>query len=253
MICLTDNDIFKEEKIGWGAHSDVYRICLNNAILIEEAEFKSIVVKLPKKGKWYIDEILSKITSLKNAGLRTLSFAKKINLRGIDTLLVEDLNNDDETIFVSPNTRIINYETEKILHHLTQKVLEDNGQYKMEENSKAEEYRRENKLDEIINFKEDLSIFLNEMKTSEIAGITLFKDCFFFSSSLKTTSTKIDYKIADFDCVNCDNLMINEDLQGLNQKEFIASYQEFVEKYFNASPLKTGYIEYLTKIDDSIK
>lgn len=253
MICLTDNDILEEERIGCGAHSDVYRICLNNAIPIEEAEYKRIVVKLPKKDKWNIDEILSKITSLKNAGLRTLSFAKKINLRGIDTLLVEDLNKNDETTFVSPNTKVINYKEDEMLHNYTNSILGNNESYERVENSKAEEYRKKNKLDEIINFEEDLSIFLNEMKTSETAGITLFRDCFFFSSSLKTTSTKINYKIADFDCVNCGNPMIDEDLQGLNQKEFIASYQEFIEKYFNESKLKKGYIECLTKIDDGIK
>ena len=159
----------------------------------------------------------------------------------------EDLNNSNEIIFVSPNTKIFDLEEFNLIQSLSDKILEKEVESKTEReffNSEAEIFRSENLLIDIIDFENDLEKFSKEIRS--ISNIDLFTDCFFFSSSKINKSTKIDYVIADFDNVNINSPVDQTSLQNSNLSEFLGSYSEFICNYFEVSEKRDYYIEFLT-------
>lgn len=246
MIIIKGNDIAINTRIGGGSFSDVHRISLNKAIQIGNRQLSKIVVKIPKENKWKVDEILSKIIAIKNSSLRTLNFAQKIILDYREVLLLEDLNDSDEIIFVSPNTRLVDHQQEELVHSLSQTVLGKQEPYVRQENSEAELFRYKNLLEEIIDFEKDIDVFLSEITNASNVNVILFTDCFFFSSSKISSVTKVDYKIADFDNINL-NQSSSKTVRDNNQKEFVRSYWEFIKKYFKESQKKEYYLAYLDK------
>lgn len=246
MITITDSDIVAKTRIGGGNFSDVHRIILNRDVQIGNRQLNKILVKIPKENKWKVDEILRKIIAIEKCSLRTLSFAQKIILDDREVLLLENLNDSDEVIFVSPNTRLVDHEQEELLHYLSQTVSGKHEQYIRQENSEAEAFRHNNLLDEIIDFEKDIDDFLSEITNVSNVNVLLFTDCFFFSSSKTHAVTKVDYRIADFDNINL-NQPSKKALTENNQKEFVRSYWEFVKKYFKESQKKEYYLAYLDK------
>ena len=202
MITIIGSDIVTNTRIGGGNFSDVHRIILNRDVQIGNRQLNKILVKIPKENKWKVDEILNKINAIENCSLRTLSFAEKVILDAREVLLLEDLNDSDEIIFVSPNTRLVDHQQEELLHSLSQKVLGKQEPFVRQENSEAEVFRNDNLLDEIIDFENDIEIFLSEITNASNVGVELFIDCVFFSSSKTIGVTKVDYRIADFDNIN---------------------------------------------------
>lgn len=246
MITITGSDIIENKRIGGGNFSDVHRISLSKDIEIGNRQLSKIVVKIPKENKWKVDEILNKIIAIKNSSLKTLNFAEKIILDHREVLLLEDLNDSDDIIFVSPNTRIVNNQKEELLHSLSQTILGKQEPYVRQENSEAELFRYQNQLEEIIDFEKDINVFLSEITNASNVGVELFIDCFFFSSSKTSNVTKVDYRVADFDNINLNQPSIKV-LRENNQREFARSYWEFVKKFFKESQKKDYYLAYLNK------
>lgn len=249
MLSINTDQIIREEKIGCGAFSEVFRVELKRKISINGSLIDKFVVKKSRQGALKFDETIDKFTALKKQNVKSLTFVEKILINGEIVLLVEDLNDSIRKTFVSPNTKIIDIELHKQMELLSNSILKKetgNKSDKCHFNSVAELYRSENLLTEIIDFEKDIDTFLLEIKS--ISNMELFTDCFFFSSSLVDRKTKIDYVIADFDCINFNDYYSKFNIMRSNQSEFLRSYYEFVYKYSEDSERKKYYIEYLDKL-----
>lgn len=244
MITITQEQIIGNKEIGRGSFSEVRLIKLKSKI--ENLDTDEILIKKSINGKLEIDKTIEIHKNLKKQGAKTLEVVEKITLENEYVLLVENLNNTKDIVYVSPNTKILDLEKHELLAEL-EKMESFKATQNKHLNSEAEVFRSENLLSNLLNFKEDLEKYISEI--SSIKNIILFTDCFFFSSSKISKHTKIDYKIADFDCID----FTDEDYyyNSANVIQFLSSYSEFISKYLEESEDKTIYLNYLkTKIEE---
>jgi hypothetical protein len=254
----------KKELIGNGAHWTVYRITT-----VENNLSKSIVFKEPKYQN--SDKNIGNYNLVISSNLPTLSRFSKKNINGVEGIEAEDLNPlNCDGYYVSPNTvrtsenlasLLLKYiqDTQQIIPDEFKEVISDymkdpekiaNDRDKLLEIKilkGAEKYVYENKISAISNFKSFLIKSKSDMKIASDNRIELFTDAFFFRVS--ETTTEIDYKIADFDCIishKKTNVSPVNLLKG-NISYFETALIEFIE-FFIEKAHKAAYISELKKV-----
>lgn len=254
----------KNEIIGEGVFWIVKRL-----LFFDDGIEKSMILKESKKCS--IDDVEKNIKKFKliiSIGLPTLTWFRKAE-NDIYSIEAEDLNppNNCDGYFVSPNTitngltfasevaRFIapyadrnsilknhenNLELIDYLHDIM-KAYRDGDKLRVKYLLKgAECIVYSNKIKEIKNISNFLIQVKRDMNKAANNNIQMFVDAFFFR--VKDSTSQIEYKIADFDCVNLCNDIHNckSNLYEFNLNEMLRSLLEYVN-YFVVEDKKNEY------------
>ena len=241
-----------EEFIGNGANWNVKRISITH-----NGKTTSVIHKESIKNTSVNPNIVNynEVTSSK---LPTLSFFRQKTIDGVEVIEAEDLNPINcDGFYVSPNTAKNSpscaSEIVKFLDSSNKKNTISNQckQFDISEYLRnperisddldklheirilqgAEKYVYENKIKTISNFSHFLNASKTDMKIATNNKIELFSDAFFFRVS--ASDNKIDYKIADFDCINLNSDIDKEELLSANKSYFETSLWEFIDFFID--------------------
>ena len=239
-----------KKDIGNGAHWRAVRVTT-----IKNGLTTSIIRKESLKNE-SADKNISIYQLIHMNGLPTLSEFSKQLLDDKEFILAEDLNpKNSDGIYVSPNT-VRNAPScssifLKKLSNPKQEVPIECKDFEFSEYVKnpkkistdinklnetkilrgSEKFLYENKVNKISNFNQFLIQSKDDMKKASSNNIELFSDAFFFRVS--ESENKIDYKIADFDCIisHQNTPMCIDTLTEGNKSYFKTAILEFIE-YF---------------------
>nr|WP_321262384.1 hypothetical protein [uncultured Sphaerochaeta sp.] len=222
-------DLANFEKIGNGAHWDVYRPKRNTCFLIERKYQSKIVVKVSKEGRGDIKQNIAKYLKIKDTNLNTLRFYDSFSSNSSEIIIAEDLNPEgSETIFVSPNTArsLPTYSSNLVDYYLGRAQSE---QFE-KNNFNVEQYLKDNPIQKLSNFTQFLHSIPQEMKMATENGLGLCEDAFFFGINLSTGT--LQYKIADFDTIIIiDNVPNTSDVYKKNTFTMLNSFWEFIDQF----------------------
>ena len=241
----------KEDLIGEGSHW-----CVKRIFIIEDGKEKTYVLKKSKNRSIVnVEKNLKNYGLIYSSGLPTLSrFTRAKNETEI--IEAEDLNPPDKCdgYFVSPNTVrgcpsygsiLMKFYSPNFDYETFQKTNDINSELKeyLKNPSKiienieirdklivkgAEGKVYSKKIIEIKNLNDFLIEARDDMKKASEYNIELFFDAFFFR--VKESISHIEYKIADFDCIN------------INQEEQIDKKELYIG---NLEYLTTSLLEYI--------
>ncbi|WP_426095155.1 hypothetical protein [Flavobacterium sp. DSR2-3-3] len=197
------------EEIGGGANSKIFEAELvgsNTKIVLKEFYMSN---------DYRINGTVEKFEKIRSKHFPKLNFLQKLTFQNKNYLATEHINLKDDFIYVCSNS----------IHNSRNTSI-----------CKAESQRRENKLDEILDFENFLNEVLRDLKRITFDNISLYFDCYFFGTYLRSEST-ISYKIVDLDNIEfwdkyeSDNFINNKS----NFKDAIIGFVNcFVnDKYIN--------------------
>jgi hypothetical protein len=216
----------KEEKIGSGAHWEVWIIFLETSFSVKDYQYFEIICKIPIRGSASAMQNIEAYDRICKAGLPTVRFLLSGYIdrgKGIEeepVLITENLNNDN-FLFVSPNSVrekslfdihdiLSSLETEdmnKIREILNHKLkIKNYGTRKRQDSHKYEGSTSEvliakNRIKGIKNLRGFIELVFEEAIKAAKNNISMYYDAYFFRVKRDADAVNLMYKIADFDSI----------------------------------------------------
>lgn len=221
----------KEYFIGQGANWEIYRI---------NEQSNTVIIRAPKFDLGTkITDYLNNFNIVKSTGLPVLSRVERSYYDNVEVVLTEDLNNNQDRIYVSPNSVITDAQKQvNEIRRLQFDHIENIG-----DSPDAEKYRLENKLDQITDFDLFLDAAKNDMWKASQLDVFIAYDCYFFGSERHTAHSDIDYKIVDLDDVVTKTKRTTQQLYEINIIEFKQAAAHFIDCFVNDGQQKNAYLE----------
>lgn len=251
--------------LGEGSFWIVERI--KGKIKVNGKDYSQYIVKWKKQDSSNIEENITAYNKILEAGLPTLSFFEKRVKDDKECIVAEDLNSNENIIYVSPNTTthesalnflLINKQRESLAQFNTNSfpmetkseninsilsILQD----ELKEKTKGSFYETKlsgEKIDEICNFDDFMALLLKDMEIVSKANIGMCADAFFFGIS---NDNFLTYKVADFDCIILDCKNTKSTING-NKIEALQAFGEFIENFVKDNELKVNYQREINKM-----
>lgn len=246
----------KEEKIGSGAHWEVWVVFLETPFYINDHQYSEIICKIPIGTSTSVKQNIDVYERICKASLPTVRFLLSGNIKkGEGTeekpvLITENLNNDN-FLFVSPNSVrekqsldiheilscLVNEDFDKIREILNHKLQTNNygtskRQKKLEyEGSTYEVLLAENRIREINNLIGFIELVFEEAIKAAKNCISMYYDAYFFGIKRDTDAVSLIYKIADFDSI----VVLGDDETHVDdlKKDNIGAAYEALWKFIN--------------------
>lgn len=149
------------------------------------------------------NKVIENYNIVKQIGLNTLGFCQLCIFDGTPALSIENvcLTND----YVAPNSTDVS--------------------------CKKEQYYQKRAVGSIRNLRQFITDFKAKLRIISENNISLYYDCYFFKIS--ENPYDIDYKIADFDCVEInDDFHSVTELYDLNVTNFKQAILQFIDTYY---------------------
>lgn len=225
-----------KQILGKGNFWIVKEILLENPIIINGKLCKNVACKFSIKNSQFDIERNFKIyQEVKKSKFPTLKYLEKGRFNNEDCLIVENLNNRENALFVSPNT--LRNEPNPYLCALLHK------EYNYVP-SISETYLTNNRINLIKNFDTYLSCL--EKNVSELSknGLGLCPDALFWGVDKKTMAQLTDCIIADFDTIEINNANDGDfdELFNGNMNVVLQALYEFI-LFFVVEERQKKYIE----------
>jgi hypothetical protein len=216
---FSDNNL-----IGQGGNWKIYRV---------DEGLRTIIIRVPKSySNKKVDSYLENYYAIKKTGLPTLNRLDKHIYKEREIIITEDLNSDQEYIYVTPNSLIS--DSQKKIHEISQSILGNDRE--LNGSPEAEAYRYRNKLQEIVNFEAFFGKVKDDLRQVAKHRILVDFDAYFFGTRKKSTYSEISYKIADLDNIYTNLSSNTSQLYKFNLLEFKRSILQFT-RYFIADGL----------------
>lgn len=221
----------KEHFIGQGANWEIYRI---------NEQSNTVIIRVPKFNFGNkINDYLNNYNIVKSTGLPALSRVERTYYDNVEVVLTEDLNNNQNRIYVSPNSVIT--DTQKQLNEIQR--LQFDHIKDIGDSPDAEKYRLEHKLDQITDFDLFLDTAKNDIWKASQLDVFVAYDCYFFGSEMHAVHSAIDYKIVDFDDIETNTKRKTNKLYEINITEFKQAATHFIDCFVNDGQQKNAYLE----------
>lgn len=221
----------KEHFIGEGANWEIYRI---------NEKLDTIIIRVPKFDLGNkINNYLNNYNIVKSTALPTLSRVERSYYNNVEIVITEDLNNQLERIYVSPNSVIS--DVQKQLNQIQQLQFDYIKDFR--DSPDAEKYRQEHKLDQIIDFDLFLNAAKDDIWKASILDVYIAYDCYFFGTEMHTLHSTLDYKIVDFDDIITNTKRKTNKLYTINLIEFKQAITHFAECFVNEGEQKNTYLK----------
>ncbi|MBR0503518.1 MAG: hypothetical protein IJJ77_09790 [Paludibacteraceae bacterium] len=206
-----ENMGLQRKLIGQGNRNEIYEITMPNGDKIVLRTCNSKI----------LDKTVKMWEQTKKAGLKTTSFLEPSSDRGKSVLLTESLDTND-SYYISPNT--------------------DNNT-----NNTKEWELSQNKIIEILNFKEFVVEMMKVAERAAKRSLSVFSDAYFYKIEKGKNRIKLDYVIADWENI-CETKYDSKLING-NKNFVLDSLYQFVNKYVDDNGSQKR--RYLDEIENS--
>lgn len=226
--------ICEQDLIKGNGNWNVYRIYIDNVPII--------VKKCGSLDGKKVDANIKNFKLVKSVGLPTLTFLEKHYHKNEFILVCEDLNSNEDQIYVSPNSiSILNHKSTTIEEELLLKI---ENEKRWQNSGIAEKYRNTHKIHSILNFEKFIYNMKTDIKKATLNSIFIYFDSYFFCSDKKNTVSELSYKIADFDNIEkYENIKFSE-LYNANIEEMKTSIRSFLQYFVE----ENKFYEYIEKL-----
>ncbi len=223
--------------IGGGGNSKVHECCI-----IDYSEENIVIIKVGCNTKTNI----ANYNLIKSLDLPTLEFVDEGTYNNRSTLITEHLNiNSEEMIYVSPNSVIT-----EMHRKIKQLNLFENQNELIE--SIAENYRYENKLNEIENLYEFIFNTVSDLRRISSSKVIVEYDSYFVGSMKDSNVSEINYKIADFDNIyECKDWSFQKCFE-TNKVEFERMLLGYITHFVSDGQNKEDYKSIINEIKNIV-
>jgi hypothetical protein len=190
-----------------------------------------------------IKEFIKHHKLVKSLGLPTLQKVEKHEINGEVGLICEDLNISSERTYVTHNSLYSDSAKDRddILEVLAGRKKENRPL------SIAEQFRHQNKLDEIFNFEDFIKSIKVNLEFVTGKNVVVDYDSYFFGTLKDATQSSINYIIADLDHIRTFTDESREAILKENFSEFNRAMDGFL-RHFVTSGKRNEYLRILNDL-----